>query len=279
MATPSELYKAGKLKEAIDAQIQEVRNSPGDNAKRFFLFELLLFAGDLDRAQRQVDAINFTEPEMIAALAIWKDLLNSERMRRKVFKEGEKPKFLTPPTDHVQLRLDAVQALRQGKNDEAGALLAKAAAITPPKKGQLNGVPFSTFHDCDDLFSGILEVMHNGLYYWVPLENIAHIEARPPKYPRDLYAVSVELEVANGENGEVLVPALYPLSYENSSTEIQLGHATDLRELGHGMALGSGARTFFADDRTLGLVEWQELVIEQPEAPPAPAEAPAPEGT
>jgi type VI secretion system protein ImpE len=273
MATPSELYKAGKLKDAIDAQMQEVRNHPGDAARRLFLFELLVFAGDLDRAFRQTEAMNFTEPEMLAALAIWRDLLNSERMRRRVFKEGEKPKFLVPVTEHVQLRLDAVKALREGKNDEAGALLAKAAAVTPPKTGTLNGNKFSALHDADDLFGGILEVMHMGNYYWVPLENVASISVTAPKYPRDLYAVSVMLEMANGEDGEVLIPALYPNAHESPNSEIQLGHTTDLREIGHGMSIGSGLRTFFADDNTLSLVEWQELIIDQPEPPP---EAPVP---
>ena len=39
----SELYKAGKLQEAVDAQIKEVKASPADQSKRLFLFELLAF--------------------------------------------------------------------------------------------------------------------------------------------------------------------------------------------------------------------------------------------
>lgn len=271
MATPSELYKAGKLKEAIEAQIQEVRNHPGDNTRRLFLYELLLFTGDLDRAQRQIDAMNYTEPEMIAALGIYKDLISSERMRRKVFKEAEKPKFLAAPSEHINLRLEAVQALRQGKSDEAGAILARAAAATPPSAGTLNGQKFSAFHDVDDLFGGVLEVLHNGQYYWVPFENLVRITVAPPKYPRDLYALPVEMELTSGETGDVLVPALYPFSYDSNDSNVQIGYTTDLREIGHGMTLALGLRTYFADDNTLSLVEWQELVLDHPEPPTTPA--------
>ena len=35
-----ELYKAGRLGEAIEAQVQEVKASPLDHSKRLFLFEL-----------------------------------------------------------------------------------------------------------------------------------------------------------------------------------------------------------------------------------------------
>src|ERR1700730_8479286 len=57
------LFKSGKLQEAIAAQVQEVKSNPADQAKRLFLFEMLAFAGELDRAQRQIDALQFEEME------------------------------------------------------------------------------------------------------------------------------------------------------------------------------------------------------------------------
>jgi hypothetical protein len=43
----SELFKQGRLKDAIDAQLQEVKAQPADHGERLFLFELASFAGDL----------------------------------------------------------------------------------------------------------------------------------------------------------------------------------------------------------------------------------------
>jgi type VI secretion system protein ImpE len=46
-----ELFRAGKLQEAIQALGSEVRDRPGDNQRRTFLFELLCFAGEFSRAE------------------------------------------------------------------------------------------------------------------------------------------------------------------------------------------------------------------------------------
>ena len=35
----NDFFKAGKLQDAIDAQVQEVKTNPADQAKRLFLFE------------------------------------------------------------------------------------------------------------------------------------------------------------------------------------------------------------------------------------------------
>jgi protein involved in temperature-dependent protein secretion len=58
----SELFKQGRLKEALDTQLQEVKAQPGNHGKRLFLFELASFAGDLERARRQIDAVEYPEP-------------------------------------------------------------------------------------------------------------------------------------------------------------------------------------------------------------------------
>jgi type VI secretion system protein ImpE len=45
-----ELFQAGKLTEAVQALVAEVRDNPTDPKRRTFLFELLCFAGDYDRS-------------------------------------------------------------------------------------------------------------------------------------------------------------------------------------------------------------------------------------
>jgi len=88
----SESYKAGKLQEAIDAQIQDVKTNPADQAKRLFLFELLLFAGDLDRARRQVDAITYGQMDLDMAVLGYRQLLDAELARRRLFSDGLAPR-------------------------------------------------------------------------------------------------------------------------------------------------------------------------------------------
>ena len=184
--TASELFKAGQLQAAIDAQIQEVKKNPADPAKRIFLFELASFAGDLDRAKRQIEAVNYEQIEKQVVVLDYKKMIDSETIRRTVFREGKLPHFLSPPTEHAQLRIQAVKALQEKKPAEALDLLNKANEQVPPLKGTLNGKAFQALRDCDDLFGGILEVMAQGMYSWVPLEQIDSLAMSVPKQPRDL---------------------------------------------------------------------------------------------
>src|ERR1700678_1562982 len=116
--TASELYKAGKLSEAVEAQIQEVKNQPADHGRRLFLFELSAFAGDLDRARRQIDVLKFEEVELEAAAKTYRGLLDAEIARRKFFADGVEPKFLSAIPEHVAWRVEAVQALRNKQPTE-----------------------------------------------------------------------------------------------------------------------------------------------------------------
>ena len=78
----SEDYKRGDLRAALAAQLQQVKDDPGHEGKRLFLFELLTFAGELDRAQRQIEALLTGETEHDLPFLAYRQLLDSERGRR-----------------------------------------------------------------------------------------------------------------------------------------------------------------------------------------------------
>lgn len=272
--TASELYKAGQLDDAITAQLAIVKGNPADQGKRFFLFELLLFSGDLDRAQKQIDAITFGD-ERDATVIIYKRWLDSERARRACFTTGGEPKLLAPPSEHVRLRLEALRQKRAQQQDEFARLVHQANQLMPALTGQLNGRPFTLLRDCDDLLAGVLEVFVNGLYYWIPFENIASLDVVPPEYPRDLYAMTAQLEVLNGDTGEVCLPVLYPLTHLSASQDMKLGRANDWQEHPGNITMGVGLKCILVEDDAVPLPEWRELVINHPET--AEPEAPQPE--
>src|SRR5262245_10874245 len=219
--TANEFYKAGQLAKAVEAQIQDVKSHPADHAKRLFLFELLIFAGDLDRAKRQGDLVKYDNIELESAMQTYRKLLDAETARRRVFREGTKPLFLGDVPDHVNIRLDALNRLREGNKTEANALLQKAIEATPPAHGTLNGKPVEHLRDCDDVLSGIMEVVSHGGYFWVPFEQIIALKLTPPKFPRDLFWISGHMELANSA-GEMYIPALYPFSHEHADDTVKL---------------------------------------------------------
>jgi len=257
----NDLFKAGKLQDAIDAQLTEVKTNPADHGKRLFLFELLSFAGDLDRARRQIDAISYGEMERDAAVLDYRKLLDAEQARRRLFGEGLAPQFLLPFPDHVHQRLEAVNRLREGRHAEAAEALARAAAAAPTVSGQLNGKGFASFRDADDLFAGVLEVFSKGIYFWLPLEHVATLAMNAPQYPRDLLWVPARLEMIDGATGEVFLPALYPSSHEHAEDQVRLGRSTDWKNVESGPVLGVGLRTFLVDDDAHSLLEWRQLEI------------------
>jgi type VI secretion system protein ImpE len=257
----ADFYKAGKLQDAIDAQLKEVKANPADQAKRLFLFELLAFTGDLERAQRQIEAVTYREMELDAAVMAYRKLLDAEQLRRRLFSDGLAPQLFGEAPEHVRLRLDSVNRLRENNSAEAAACLAQAAAATPAVRGELNGKPFESLRDCDDLFAAVLEVMAHGVYYWVPLEQIDTLSINAPKFPRDLLWIPARLETRDNPAGNVFLPALYPGSHEHADNQIKLGRMTDWLGSDGGPVRGVGLRTFLVDDDAVTLLEWRQLEV------------------
>jgi type VI secretion system protein ImpE len=253
-----DLFKAGKLSEAIAAQTEEVRSHPADQARRLFLFELLAFSGDLERARRQIEVVRYEEAELETATQKYRTVIDSEEARRRLFRDGMPPKFLMEPPAHVASRLEAVNQLRAGHLAEAATVLAKAE--TPELRGQLNDKPFEGLRDADDLFATVLEVFANGAYYWVPLEQIVSLTMNAPRFPRDLLWVPARLELS-GTSGDVFLPALYPGSHEHPDEQIKLGRATDWKNTETGPILGVGLRTYLAGEDGVSLLEWRRLEL------------------
>jgi type VI secretion system protein ImpE len=272
----AELFRAGKLQEAIAAQTALVKSKPGDQSQRLLLFELLAFAGELDRAKRQLDALQYDELELQAAAAEYRKLLDVEEARRKLFRDGTQPKFLDGAApEHVRLRLEALERFRTSHPAEAAESLAQAAEAVPPVAGALNGQPFADLRDCDDLFGSVLEVFAQGSYFWIPLEVVELINIAPPKFPRDLLWVKARLETAAGA-GQVYLPALYPGSYEHADDAVKLGRMTDWTGDDGGPVFGRGLRMFLADEEASTLLEWRELQINPPADEAAAGEAAPP---
>lgn len=256
-----EAFKAGRLREAIDAQIADVKAHPADHGKRLFLFELAAFAGDLERARRQIEAVRYDEPELDLAAQTYRKLLDAEEARRRLFKDGLQPGLLADAPDHAVLRLEAVNRLREGRPSEAAEILERANDLAPVLKGALNGKAFEGLRDGDDLFGTVLEVMAQGRYFWLPLEQVDTLKMNAPQFPRDLLWLPAKLLTTQGEEGDVFLPALYPGTHEHPDDRVRLGRATDWNEAEGAPARGAGLRTFLVGEDAVGLLEWRELRV------------------
>src|SRR4051794_40645763 len=129
-----QLFKAGKLTEAISALNAQLRDNPADQRNRTFLFELLCFAGEYDRAEKQLTILEQenSKASMLGTL-LYKAVIKAEKIRQKMF--GKK-------------------AFPQPLLDGAGTTVS----------GKLNDKEFTILSDADPRIGERLEVFAAGDY-------------------------------------------------------------------------------------------------------------------
>jgi type VI secretion system protein ImpE len=257
-----ELLQTGQLSAAIAQLNQEVRSHPTDSQLRTFLFELLCFAGDFTRAERQLDVIAQQEATTEVGVQVYHNVLEAERARQRLFSEGLGPNFLFDPPSYVHLHLEAVNRLREANYIEVGALLEESASSRSHFKGKLDGDPFQDFRDGDDLLAPVLEVIVRNTYIWLPFEQIKRLAISTPKRLRDLLWIPATLESHLGPVGEVFLPVLYAGSSEHADDQVKLGRMTDWRDVTDELALGVGQHLFFIDGQDRGILEVRDLAFE-----------------
>jgi type VI secretion system protein ImpE len=241
----AQLLAAGRLKEAIEALGAEIRQHPTDTRRRTFLFELLVFAGEFERAAKHLNVLAETSRDAELGALLYRSALAAERQRQQIFQERSYP--------------------------------APAGSAGP---GTLNGKPFQTIEDADPRIGPRLEIFVAGEYVWLPFEHIGSVKMEPPRLLRDL--VWATATVATGpsfqgrELGEVIVPVLYPHSFQHARDEVKLGRATEWEDTPDGL-VPFGLKMLLVDGEELvPYLEIRQLQFASAEAPHETRAAPAP---
>jgi type VI secretion system protein ImpE len=228
--TPKELFQSGKLQEAIQALGEEVRNNPLDAKRRVFLFELLCFAGQYDRAEKHLDLLADSGPTAQLGTLLYRSAIHAERERQQMFANHR-----TPPARPRS----AVSGLR-------------------------NGQRFTQFADADERIGGALELFVAGSYVWIALEHIAAIEIAVPRRLRDLLWIPAVVTTAPAyramQLGEVLLPVLSPLSWKSVDDSVRLGRSTVWEQDG-GVQVGLGQKMFVLDDEDIPILELGKIEV------------------
>jgi type VI secretion system protein ImpE len=228
---PQELLRAGRLDEAIETLGAELRVEPGDARRRIFLFELLCFAGAYQRAEKQLDILAQRGPDAAMGTLLYRSALHAEQIRQEMFLEGRFPSGPAPR----------------------------------PVSGRLNGTPFKSFTDADPRIGARLEVYAAGQYTWIPFEQIASVRMSAPTRLRDLLwapaAVRTSADFKGVELGEVLLPVLAPLTWQDQNNTVRLGRVTEWRDLGDGTDAPIGQKLLLVDGEEFPMLELRELDI------------------
>jgi type VI secretion system protein ImpE len=237
-----EYLDGGNLEEAISAGIAAVKAHPTDTNRRYQLFAVLCFAGELHRARKQLAALDVGDPEVARSLGIYVNLLASEQERLAVFHHGARP--LLPPEVplHLELRLQALGAAAAKDHAAAADLLAAAVAAQPELTGSINGEPLAALRDMDDLLGSQLEVFAGGRYLWLPFERITDITIAAPSHLLDLLWLPATISDRHGSSSPVHLPVLYESSFLGGNPQTATGRATDWYGEDEGICRGRGQR-------------------------------------
>ena len=258
----AELFQAGKLGDAIAASVQEVKDQPGDLSRRTLLFALLCFEGDLERARKQLDVVG-NQVAMTEAPA-YNNLIVAETARRRVLSEGQRPKFLEATPPRLELHLQAICRLQEKKFVQAKGLLESADENRPETPGTLDGVPFDDFADADDVTRSIFEFQQGQEYYWVPFEQLAHLQVvmPDPVRPRDLYWAPCQIIFKSGGMQRGFTPVLYAGSYRAEDNRLKLGHSTEFHNMGGEIFRGTGRKQFVAGDNDPTALDLKDVTFD-----------------
>jgi len=227
--TAKQLFDSGQVREAEAALSGRLRRHPSDAESRTFLFELLCFSGQYERAGKHLGVLSRASKEAELGAVLYYSALHAEKTRHEVFRKEEFP---------------------------------KANAASSPA-GKLNGRPFQSIRDADPALGARLEVFAAGAYLWIPFQQIASVRLQPPARLRDtLWAPAIVLTGPSFEGadiGEVLTPAIYPFSWKSENESVWLGRATEWVAGEGGQEYPVGLKTFLVDGQEVPLLEIRTL--------------------
>jgi len=229
---PTELYRQGRLNDAIKALSAELRDHPTDTKRRTFLFELLCFAGEYERADKQLEVLAQSGPGAETGALLYRSAIYAEKQRHDLFERG------AFPTD------------KNESDAEPG--------------GVLNGKSFAACSDADPRIGARLELFAAGNYLLLALEHVASILIAPPKRLRDLLWTPATVRTAPSfqgvELGEVLLPVLAPFSWRHPDDAVRLGRMTVWEtDPGYRHPVPLGQKMWLVDEEEVPLLELRTL--------------------
>lgn len=251
-----ELLKTGRLSEALERVAEEVKAKPGDLAARTFYFELLSLNGDLDRAAKQLDVLATNTGEMGAP---YLGAIQAERERRAFFHGGPRPTLLGTSSD-AGLYLEAVECYAAGQS--AAALERLQEVPSPiPLHALLNGSAVQELSDSHDLLGPFLELVIDNHYAWVPWESIQSLTVPEPRYLRNTVWTPASLSLHSGDQGQVLLFALYVDSHLHEE-DIKLGRRTIWEQDPAGFTIACGQKVIATEERDWPILEIRSVEVE-----------------
>lgn len=241
------LLSENELDEALYAAKEHLKAKPSDQDARNLYIDLLVLAGDYERADNQCGLAATFAPDATMGFALLRNELRGMAARNAWFETGAVPEFPQGPSELDKLAVKVGIAHREGDDVQAIAELQRLDELRGERAIVLNAKRLSDFRDIDDRIPHALEViMTGGAYLWIDFAKIAELTVEPIARPRDLAFRRAELSLIDGAVAPVLLPAIYHGT--GTDDRLRLGRETEWVEEPTGITTGRGQRSFLAGD-------------------------------
>lgn len=246
------------LDTALDMAKAHLKSNPSDQEARHLYIDLLVLAGDYERADTQCSLAVTFAPDATMGFALLRNELRGMAARDAWFRSGAVPEFPQGPSnlDKLAIRLGIAHRTHDATDAK------EALAALEDQRGEhpmlWNGKQVSDFRDLDDRTPHALEViMTGGAYLWIDFAKIATLTVEPIARPRDLAFRRAELSLIDGAVAPVLLPAIYHGTTADAA--LMLGRETDWVDEPTGITTGRGQRCFLAGDELVSFHDTESL--------------------
>lgn len=266
------LIRSGQLQPALTHALTVLRDDPLNAQMRAVYVELLCIAGELDKADAQLDMIVRQHPDFLLGAVNVRQLIRAETARRDFYQGGMTATLFGEPTP----MFSAVLKLRLAAHEQDIAAATLAAEEMEQLRPQVAVTHLDQrqpdIRDLDDSLGGYLELFGtDGKYYLAGFEQIASLKLHPAKSLLDIIWRRVDISIIDGPQGEAFLPLIYvanPLMAGGTETAaspdpaIQLGRATDWHEHSARLITGTGQKMLLLGEQAIALGDMHQLSAE-----------------
>ncbi len=263
-------FRNGNLETALANAKEYVRDNPECEQGRSLLLQLYLFAGEFDKASRQLDVLELNhqaDPASFINLKLIAEMINAAITRREFFRQvTELPLMFEEDKPWLEPAYQLLSAFQTGAL-EAGQveqLLDQArqefnfSCLTQddPEAGLLI--------EPDDMTAPLLEVFTpKSGYSWLAWHNISSVEFFPYEKPIDLMFRRALIKRVGDDPSASPMPVYIPVVYAQTpltDTNASMGRVTDwVASEATGLVQGIGQKCLLVGDELVPLLQIRSL--------------------
>lgn len=280
------LISSGQLQQAMEHALLVLRDDPLNAQMRAVYVELLCIAGELEKADAQLDMIVRQHPDFLLGAVNVRQLIRAETARRDFYQGGMTATLFGEPAPMFSALLKLRLAMHEQDSGAAALAAEEMEQLRPQVAMEHQDQLHADIRDLDDSLGGYLELFGtDGKYYLAGFEQIASLKLHPPKSLLDIIWRRVDISIVDGPQGEAFLPLIYVGNTTDTNTTdtktdtdadpaIRLGRVTDWHEHDARLITGSGQKMVLLGEQAVALGDLLELnALSEQSTPAKPAMA------